>query len=113
MQCRDSVNSSGGGGGEVRAILEISRGGGLRDFQDPEGMRIYEELANFQDPAGWPMSDNDIFQGDTINTNINNKYCTSGLRLQVLYLFTKTRFTCHVPTHALSGLVVQTPVHLL
>ena len=59
------------------------------------------------------MSDNDIFQGDTINTNINNKYCTSGLRLQVLYLFTKTRFTCHVPTHALSGLVVQTPVHLL
>ena len=27
------------------------------------GKRIYGGLANFQDPGGWPMFDNDIFQG--------------------------------------------------
>ena len=25
-------------------------------------MRIYVGLVNFQDPGGWPMYDNDIFQ---------------------------------------------------
>ena len=26
-------------------------------------MSIYGGLANFQDPGGWPLSDNDIFRG--------------------------------------------------
>ena len=26
-------------------------------------IRIYGGLANFKDPGGWPMSDNEIFQG--------------------------------------------------
>ena len=47
--------------GKDRAIFEISRG--VEEFSGSRGMRIYAGLVNFQDPGGWPMSDNDIFQG--------------------------------------------------
>ena len=44
MQCRGFRNFGGGGSS-----------GNFRNFKGV--------LRNFQDPGGWPMSDNDIFQG--------------------------------------------------
>ena len=41
-------------------------------------MRIYAGLVNFQDPGGWPMSDNDIFLG------VQNPEDTMSLILAIL-----------------------------
>ena len=53
------------------AIFEISG----------EGLRICGGLTNFQDPGGWPMSDNVIFQGGS------DPRCQSGVPITRL-LFT-------------------------
>ena len=48
-------------GVEVWAIFEISRG--VEEFSGSRGMRIYGCWQIFRIQGGWPMSDNDNFQG--------------------------------------------------
>ena len=56
---RDFVNL--GGGGSSGNFLNFK---GVEEFSGSRGMRIYGRLTNFQYPReGWPMSDNNIFQG--------------------------------------------------
>ena len=71
---------------KVQAIFEISRG--VEEFarSRPQGDEDLWGLANFQDPEGWPMSDNDIFQlrGFTVQTPENTMYINKvkpGLKL--------------------------------
>ena len=52
-----------GGRSDDGQFLKLQGGWGLRNFHDQGGDEDLWGLANFQDPGGWPMPDNDIFQG--------------------------------------------------